>query len=183
MCLRVQGIDNDKGGVGGGRWARGLSDNDRGVGGGRGIDDAYEGLKTTMEAAGGLDKRPEEYMTTMEALAEEDEHKDSNNDNRGVGRGYTTRPRDRRQLRSVDFPCYCVDNSNTVLSLYRRCLVLILFSSDSFFFVHCKKYYQYCNHAENNFYQVYTNLAYVPSTYRRVKNYEFSLLIKTYIIP
>ena len=30
---------------------------------------------------------------------------------------------------------------------------------------------------------MYTNLAYVPPTYKRVKNYKFSLSIKTYICP
>ena len=35
----------------------------------------------------GLDDGPEEYTTTMEALAEEDEHKDFNNYNRGVSGG------------------------------------------------------------------------------------------------
>ena len=32
-------------------------------------------------------------------------------------------------------------------------------------------------------YQVYTNLAYVPPTYRKRKKYDFSLSIKTYVIP
>ena len=30
-------------------------------------------------------------------------------------------------------------------------------------------------------YQVYTNLVYVPPMYRRVKDYKFSLSIKTYV--
>ena len=47
----------------------------------------------------GIDGGPEEYTTTTEALAKEDEHKDFNNYNKGVGRGYTTRPRDRRRQR------------------------------------------------------------------------------------
>ena len=71
--------------------------------------------------------------------------------NDGGGSGSTTGTMDLQQKQSVDFPCYRVANSNTVSYLSRRCLVLIFFSSDSFFFVHCKKYYQYCNHAENIF--------------------------------
>ena len=69
MCLRAQGIDNDNGGLGGGRRARGLSNNDGGVVGGRGIYNAYKESETMTELA-----------------AEEDEHKDYNNDNGGVGR-------------------------------------------------------------------------------------------------
>ena len=72
-------------------------------------------------------------------------------DGDGGGSGSTTGPMDFQRQLSVDFLCYCVTNSNTVVSLYRRCLVLVLFSSDSFFFFHCKYYYQYCNHAENIF--------------------------------
>ena len=52
------------------------------------------------------------------------------------------------------------------------CLVLILFSS--VFFVRCMKYYQYCNHVKNIWYQLYTNLAYVLPTYKIVKDYELS---------
>ena len=33
-------------------------------------------------------------------------------------------------------------------------------------------YYQYCNHVKIFWYQLYTNLAYVPPMYKRVKNYE-----------
>ena len=35
----------------------------------------------------GLDDRPEKSAATMEVFAEEDEHKDYNNNNRGVGVG------------------------------------------------------------------------------------------------
>ena len=34
------------------------------------------------------------------------------------------------------------------------------------------KYYQYCKHMKTNLYQFYTNLVYVPPTYKRVKDYE-----------
>ena len=39
---------------------------------------------------------------------------------------------DWQQQRSVDFLCFQIYNSNTVSSLSSRCLVLILFSPDSF---------------------------------------------------
>ena len=52
MCLRDQGIDNNRGGVGRVRLAHGLSNDNRGVDRGRGIDDASKGLETTTEAAG-----------------------------------------------------------------------------------------------------------------------------------
>ena len=40
------------------------------------------------------------------------------------------------------------------------------------------KYYQYCNHAENILYQIYTNLAYEPPMYRRVKILHFLMINK-----
>ena len=52
---------------------------------------------------------------------------------------------------SVNIPFYRVANSNTVSYLSHCCLVLILFSSDSFLFFHWKKDYQYWNHVENYF--------------------------------
>ena len=51
VCLQAQGIDNDNGGIGRVRLGRGLSNDDGGVGRGRGIDNAYEGLEKTAEAA------------------------------------------------------------------------------------------------------------------------------------
>ena len=47
--------------------------------------------------------------------------------------GSTMGPVDWQLQRSVNFPYYCVANSNTVLSLSHRFLILILFSSDYFF--------------------------------------------------
>ena len=52
MCLWSQGIEDDDSVVGGGRRSRRIIDNNGGIGGGLGIDDAAEGLETTMEAAG-----------------------------------------------------------------------------------------------------------------------------------
>ena len=52
MCLWAQGIDDNDGGIGGGRRAQGISNDDGGVGGGQGIDNTSEGSETTTEAAG-----------------------------------------------------------------------------------------------------------------------------------
>ena len=52
VCLRSQIIDDDAGGVNGGRRAWGLSNDNGGVGGGRGIDDVYEVSETTAETTG-----------------------------------------------------------------------------------------------------------------------------------
>ena len=52
VCLRDQVIDDDNGGVGRVRRARGLSNDDGGFGRGQGIYDASKGLETTTEAAG-----------------------------------------------------------------------------------------------------------------------------------
>ena len=52
MCLQVEGIDDDDGGVGRVRRAKGLSDDDRGSGRGRGIRDASKESETTTEADG-----------------------------------------------------------------------------------------------------------------------------------
>ena len=52
VCLWSQGIEDDDSVVGGGRRSRRIIDNNGGIGGGLGIDDAAEGLETTMEAAG-----------------------------------------------------------------------------------------------------------------------------------
>ena len=51
-CLQAQGIDNNNGGVSGGRRARGISNNDKGVDGRQGIDVAFEGSEMTTEVAG-----------------------------------------------------------------------------------------------------------------------------------
>ena len=52
VCLRSQVIDDDDGGVGGGRRARGLRENDGGVSGGQEIDNESKGSETTVEAEG-----------------------------------------------------------------------------------------------------------------------------------
>ena len=44
----------------------------------------------------GLDDGLKESTTMTEASKEENEHKDYNNENGCIGRGYTTRPMDRR---------------------------------------------------------------------------------------
>ena len=87
---------------------------------------------------------------TTEVLAEDRRRVQGIGNNDGGGSGSTTGPADWKQQRNVNFPCYWVANSNTVSSLYSCCLFLIFFYQIPFF-VCCKKYYQYCNHAENIF--------------------------------
>ena len=52
VCLWAQLIENDEGGIGVGRQARGLRDENGGGGGGRGIDDASEMPEMATEAVG-----------------------------------------------------------------------------------------------------------------------------------
>ena len=120
----------------------------------------------------------ETITTTKEASAEARRRVQGIKDNDGGGSRSTTGPVDWQRQRSVDLTCYRVANSNTISPLSIRCLVLILFSLDSLFPVFSKKCYQYCNHAEIFLYQVYTNLAYVPPTYRRVKKLRVLMINK-----
>ena len=52
MCLRYQGIDDDGGGIDRVRRSRRLINNSRGVVRGQVIDNASEGLETSMEVVG-----------------------------------------------------------------------------------------------------------------------------------
>ena len=72
--------------------------------------------------------------TTTDASAEDRQRVQGIEDDNGGGSRSTTGLVDWQRQRSVDFLCFQVANSNTVSSLSSRCLVLILFSSDSFFF-------------------------------------------------
>ena len=116
--------------------------------------------------------------TTTDASEEDRRRVQGIEDNDRVGSRLTRVLVDWQQQQSVGFLCFRVSKSNTVLSLSIRCLVLILFSSDYFFFIRCMKYYQYCNHAEIFLYQMYTNLEYVPPTYRRVKKLRLIMINK-----
>ena len=82
---------------------------------------------------------------------------------------------------------WLIGNDNVVLillaitlltvTLSRLCLVAVWFYIifiRFLFYVRCMKYYQYCNHVKICWYQLYTNLAYVPPTYQRINDYEFS---------
>ena len=95
--------------------------------------------------------RTKTTTTTIEVSVEDIRRIQGIRDDNGGGSGLTTGLEDWQRQQSVDFTCYCVANSNNVSSLSCRCLILILFSSGSFPPVHSKKYYQYCNHAENTF--------------------------------
>ena len=116
--------------------------------------------------------------TTTEALEEDRRRVQGIRDDDGDGSGPKMGLVDWQRQQSVDFPCYRVANSNTISSLSRRCLILVLFSSDSFCLVHCKKYYQYCNHTQNIFVSSVHYLAYVPPTYRRVKKLRVLMINK-----
>ena len=70
--------------------------------------------------------------TTSETLTEDRRRVQWIKDDNGGGSGSMTGPMDCKRQQSVDFTCYHVVNSNTVSYLYRRCLVLILFSSHFF---------------------------------------------------
>ena len=71
--------------------------------------------------------------TTMEASKEGRRHVLGIKDKDRGGSGSTTGSVDWKRQRSVDFPCHCAANRNTVLSLSRRCLILILFHQIPFF--------------------------------------------------
>ena len=71
--------------------------------------------------------------TTTEASAEDRRRVQGIRYDVGGGSGLTTDPVDWQQQQSVDFPCYCVANSNTVSSLYRSCLFLYCFRQIPFF--------------------------------------------------
>ena len=67
---------------------------------------------------------------TTEASVEDRQRVQRLRDNCGGGSSLTTGLMDWQRWYSVDFPCYHVANSNTLLSLSCCCLVLILFLSD-----------------------------------------------------
>ena len=77
--------------------------------------------------------------TTTDALAEDRRRVQGIEDDNGGGSGSTTGLVDWQRQRSVDFPRFQVASSNTVSFMSICCLVLILFSSDSFFFVRYMK--------------------------------------------
>ena len=112
---------------------------------------------------------PNTSTTTTEALAEDRRRVQGIGDDNGGDKGYTTGPIYWQRQRSVDFPCYHVVNSTTVSYMSSRCLVLMLFSSDSSFLFAARNTIITVIMWKVFLYQVYTNLLYVPPTYRRVK--------------
>ena len=181
-------------GVGRVRQSKELSGNGKGVGRGWWIHDASEGLETTMEVTGtrhgpqGIYDNNRGVGGGMWSLRLQqgqqmcwrriDDISKGIEDDNGGGSRLTTGLVDWQQQLSFGFPCFQVATNNTVLSLSNRYLISIIFSSDSFFYIRCMKYYQYCNHAENILYQIYTNLAYEPPMYRRVKILHFLMINK-----
>ena len=81
-------------------------------------------------------------------------------------------------LLCVNFPCYSVATSYTGLSLSRRCLVLIFFHRITFFWFAERKTISTAIMRKVFLYQVYTNLVYVPPTYRRVKKLRVLMINK-----
>ena len=83
-----------------------------------------------------------------------------------------------QQQRSIDFPCYCVANSNTVLSLSCRCLVLYCFHRINFFPFTSRNTISTEIMRKIFLYQVFTKLAYIPPMYRRVKKLQVIMINK-----
>ena len=116
--------------------------------------------------------------TTTEASSEDIQCVQGTGDNDGGVSKITTVPVDWQQQQSVDFLFYCITNIHTVSFLYCRCIVLILFSSDSFFLFTERNTISTAIMWEIFFYQVYTHLAYVPRTHRRVKKLRVLIINK-----
>ena len=85
------------------------------------------------------------------------------------GSGSTTGPVNWQWQRSVYFTCFQVANSNPVSSISSRCLVLIFFHQIPFFSFAAWNNISNAIMRKIFLYQVYTNLAYLSPTYRRVK--------------
>ena len=73
--------------------------------------------------------------TTTDASVEDRQLVQGIEEDDGSGSGLMTVPVYWQLQQSIYFSCFQVANSNTVSSLSSRCLVLILFSSDSIFFI------------------------------------------------
>ena len=73
----------------------------------------------------GINDGPKGSTPTTEALAKEDEHKDFNNNNGDIGRGYKRRPRDQRRRRGrqrlEDGPDGLETTTECQFSLLSRC--------------------------------------------------------------
>ena len=96
---------------------------------GIGYNDRGVGSSTT----GPMKISTNNLTTTIEELAEVRRCVQGiRDDNRGSS-GSTTGPMDWQWRQIVNLPCYPFANSNTVSSMSRFCLVLILYLSDSFF--------------------------------------------------
>ena len=194
VCLQARGIDNDNGGVVRVRRASRLSNYNGGIGRGRGIRNASEGPETTTEAAGARrrsrgiydDDRGVGGGRWAQRLQQRQRMCPRRIDDASKGPKATTETAaDRRQAQWIS-------NDNGVLisiafrlltvTLSRLCLVAVSF--------------WYCFHhipffslsAWNNIstaimwklflYKVYTNLSYVPPTYRRVTKLQFITINK-----
>ena len=166
MCLRAQGIDDNDVGVGRVRRGCGISDNDGGVGRGRGICDVSKALETATESTG--DRRRAQGIYNDDGgigggrLARRLQQRQRRrwrriDDTSKESETMTEAAVDRRQARWIgnyNGVLISLSIGFLTLTLYRLCLVTVsfrFFFIRFLFFVRCKKYYQYCNHAENIF--------------------------------
>ena len=180
MCLLSEGIDDNDSGVGILRQAKGLSNNDRCVGRGRRIRNASEILKTKTEAAGAR-RRPQGFYVQQRQRMRRKRIVEAS-------KGLKTMTAAEEDWRRA----WWIGNNKGILillafrllavTLSRLCRVPVLF--------------WYCFHqilfflfdAQNTIstvimrkifvYQIYTNLAHVPPTYRRVKKLEVLIINK-----
>ena len=148
------------------RRVRGIGDNDKGSGGSTTGPRNLRQQRSCRRRNMGTNTS----TGTTEALAEDRQTIQGIRDDDGGGSGSTTGPMDRQRRQSVNFTCYSVASSNTVSSLSCCCLIWILFSSYLFLFTGRKTIYT-ASMRQICLYKVYTNLAYVPPMYRRVKRF------------
>ena len=113
---------------------------------------------------------------TTEALADDRQRVQGVRDDGRGGNGSMTVPLDWKRQLSIDISYYCVANSNTVswMSCFDIVFIELLFlftARNTISTAIIRKIFLY---------QVYTNLAYVPFTYRRIKTLRV-LMINKYL--
>ena len=194
VCLRVEGIDDNNGGVSRVRRSKGLSDNDGGVGRGQGIRNASNGLETMREVAGSRQQarvihnndegtrgkiwaqRLQQWQQ-MRQCRIDDESKESK----------TTMEAETDQRRA-----WWIGNDNRVLiflafrlltvKIYCLCLVAVsfwcCFRQIPFFWSAAWNTISTAIIRKIFLYQMYTNLACVPPRYRRVKKLQVIVINK-----
>ena len=182
VCLWAQVIDNNDGGVGRLRWAHGLSDDNIIVDRGRVIYDASEVLKTTTEAARARVIYDDDGGVGRGRWAQRIQQQQQRRRRRRIyyaSKGLETMTEAAVARRRARW----IVNNNGVLIFLAIALLTVTLSclylvTDSF--LYCFRQIPFLLFTAINtistaiiqkifLYQVYTNLAYVPPTYRRVK--------------